>query len=800
MKKLLSVAFLLYCSITLAQNTGQVSGTVRNEMGEPLENVIVRVYNSQIPLVVTNVAGRYTILIPQSEIPVKVSYSLTGYLAFTLTINPADQQAIVHNVTLQSYVQALDEVIILSGVNGIGNLQNIDLNLLQNLPTTSQNFESILKTLPGVSTNNELSAQYTVRGGNFDENLVYINDVEIFRPLLTRSGQQEGLSALNADLASYASFSAGGFRSRYGDKISSVLDVRYGRPDSSSIVVAVGLTGISGAWKALSTDRKSYILIGLRSKLNRNILNNQEVKGSYNSNFHDLQFLAQTELSSKLSLSLLGSYNKSQFELIPEDRETKFSTLTDALQFNINYEGFEQDKYETRMGAVTWLYKSSDKLNFKWISSVFEINEHENFDIQGRYVLNGLAARGGNPGYTIGANRNYGDNRLNVGIYSSEMRMYFQTKKTYIEVGSRFQREQIADQLDEYSRLDSRTSGGLDTSIIVNFVRSDNRIATNRFMGFLESTLSLSQRIKLSAGIRANYSSYTEEILWSPRIGMLFDPLKKQNISYRFSAGIYNQPPFYRELRNMNGSLEPNSRAQRSLQLLSAVDYGFKNSTLKFSTELYYKQLDKLIPYKIEDLKIRYLADQKSSGYAAGIDFSLHGEFVNNMESSFRLSLLKSSENVVEDAYTNANNTVITPGYLRRPTDQRVNFSIFFQDRVLNNPANKVHVNVLYGSALLVGPPQTERYLDVFKIPSYKRIDIGFSKDFVDPSGKRQSTFLKRYFNSLNVYAEIFNVLNIKNTVSYLWIRDTSNNHYAIPNYLTSRQLNIRIIANIKYK
>jgi len=380
------------------------------------------------------------------------------------------------------------------------------------------------------------------------------------------------------------------------------------------------------------------------------------------------------------------------------------------------------------------------------------------------------------------------------------VRTYFQTKRSYLELGARFQRDETADNLNEYSLNEFKTSGNRDTLVFSNLANADNKLNINRFMGFLENTYELLPKFKLHAGIRVNYNSYTREFLISPRIGMSFRPGPIDNLSIRFSAGVYDQPPFYRELQNLNGSLNPDRKAQRSLQFLAGADYRFKNSPLKFTSELYYKKLNKLIPYKIEDLKIRYLGNQQSRGYTTGIDFNLNGEFVNGMESFFRLSLMETKEDIAGDSYLTKDRVLVKPGYLRRPTDQRVNFSIFFQDRLQDNPSYKVHVNLLYGSPLIAGPPQTERYADVFKIPSYKRIDIGFSKDFIDPESKNKSGFFQRYFSSVNAYAEIFNILNINNTVSYLWIRDGNNNQYAIPNYLTSRQFNFRIVANIKYK
>ena len=787
---------LFWVSIGLAQTNVFVAGTVKNEQGELLSGVSVHVYDTK-NITSTNSNGRYSILAYTGS--VKISFSFAGYFSETLTLDLQNIQIFNQDIVLHRYSQSLEEVIIESGINGTGNIKDVDSRLVKFIPSVSGNFETMIKTLPGVSPNNELSSQYSVRGGNFDENLVYVNDVEIYRPVLIHNGQQEGLSFINPDLVTRSSFSAGGFQARYGDKLSSVLDVRYSRPDSAATIVSAGLTGLSATVKTISRDNKTYFLFGMRDKINRNILKKQDVKGSYNSHFYDLQFLAKKDISPKFSLSMLGDYNTGNLSLIPATRETKFGTIDKSLNFNVNYEGRELDHNETLMGALTLLYKYSEKFNIKWINSVFDIRERENYNVTGRYVLefpDSVSA----PGYTMGSHLNFGNNRLNTQIYSTELRTYFQTKRSYLELGARYQNDEVNESVNEYSKIDSKNQANQDTSILINPAHAINGISVDRFMGFIENTFALFPKFKLYAGMRVNYNTYTKEMLLSPRIGMYVRSERIENLTYRLSAGVYDQPPFYREFQNPDGSLSSGKKSQHSLQFLAGTDYAFNNSPLTLTSELYYKKLSKLVPYKIEDLKIRHLADQQSKGYAYGADFSLNGEFVNGMKSFFRLSLMKTSEDVSGDSYISKDNVLIQPGYLRRPTDQRVNFSIFFQDRLMEDPSYKVHVNILYGSALVAGPPQTERYADIYKIPSYKRMDIGFSKDFLDNGIKKSSGFFNRCFSSFTATAELFNILNIDNTVSYLWIRDANSNQYAVPNYLTSRQLNIRISANIKYK
>jgi outer membrane receptor protein involved in Fe transport len=339
---------------------------------------------------------------------------------------------------------------------------------------------------------------------------------------------------------------------------------------------------------------------------------------------------------------------------------------------------------------------------------------------------------------------------------------------------------------------------------LTDVVSATNHVTTNRVTAFIQNSMQLTPRFSLTGGLRANYSSYSKEFLLSPRLNLAYDPKRENELLIRVSAGAYHQQPFYKEFRRLDGSLNQDVKAQRSWHFLSGLDYSFDGlgTRLHFSSEVYYKYLSHLTPYKIENLRIRYLADQQSKGYATGIDFNIAGRFVRDLESSFRLSFMKTAEDIEGDFYLEndgqGNLARIEPAYLNRPSDQRVNFSAFFQDRLLNSPSYKVHLTMLYGGAMPVGPPGTARYRDVFKIPAYKRVDVGFSKDFMERKNKQDTGFFSRYFESLLVYAEIFNMLNINNTVSYLWIKDVNNNQYAVPNYLTGRQFNFRIIAKMR--
>ena len=804
------LVFLLLAGVVSvrAQQLISLSGKVQNEQGQALENVTVRVQGESL-VTVTNKSGNFKFRLPGKPV-FTVSFSLTGYLPQVIKISTEGQDKTFKFVTLKRDIKELQQVEIASGTKRRVGMTRINGGLLESLPSVSGNFESILKTLPGVSSNNELSSQYSVRGGNFDENLVYINDIEIYRPLLVRNGQQEGLSFINPEMVSQANFAAGGFEARYGDKLSSVLDIRYNRPDSAGLVISGGLLGASATLKM--PGKTNHLLLGIRSKTNQSILKNQPVVGSYQPRFYDAQGLFQQDFGRKLSLSVFGDYNFSSFTLIPESRETMFGTINQQFRLKVDYEGQERDRYEAVTGALTLAYKPHSDFYFKWITSAFNISEQEHFDIDGSYIFDELETEYSNANFGnvrahrgIGSELNYGRNRLNAQIYSSELRSYWQKDKSYLEAGLRLQYNRIEDKLNEYSVIDSAgytlpySSGPL---LVTGLTNSFNNLTSRIATAFVQDTYTFSPEVSVCAGLRSNYNSTTGQLLLSPRFSLLYRHSSKT--SYTLALGSYNQPPFYRELRNFNGELNPEARAQRSIHFLAGSDhfFGGLGTKLKFSTEFYFKKLNELVPYKLENLRVRYFSDQHAKGYAAGADFSLNGEFVKGLESSFRLSLMKTAEDIAGDVELRkddaGNLSRIEPGYLKRPTDQRVNFSAFFQDRLFNSPTYKVHLTLLYGSSLPSGPPNSPRYADDFKIPSYKRVDLGFSKNFLEGATGKKLRPLGKYFDSLIAYAEVFNLLNINNTVSFLWIKDVNNNHFAIPNYLTSRQISFKIIAKIK--
>ncbi|MEJ7694731.1 TonB-dependent receptor [Daejeonella sp.] len=800
--------FLIFTFLTsfnvLGQDVSSIRGTVRSSKGEILSGVTVQVKGSKY-ITQTDREGVY--LINPVPLNITLSFSRLGYKTITLELGLLASRENVQDVELNPEVQSLDEINITEKFSG-SNFKIMETEKFSAYPSTSGSFESLIKNMPGVSANNELSSQYSVRGGNFDENLLYLNDIEIFRPLSVSKGQQESLGFVNPDMATSVRFSAGGFEARYGDKLSSVLDVRYSRPDSLSLEASASFLGTSVTLKV--PFKSSYILAGVRNKKNQDLLERQNLAGNYKSKFSDYQLLYKQDITPRFNLSLFGNYNKGELDVVPGQRETEFGTSDEVLKLFVNYDGVETTKFESAMGAVTFAYNFSNTSSVKWISSLTGINESENTDLLGWYTFDeraGLGPKKGGNRLGQGSQYDFVNNRLKTLVYNSELRIYKQYRKSFLEMGVRVQRDRIRDKVEEYIGLDSTAYSRPPSAswTYSDIITEQNEINIGRINGFFQNTFSVSPYITFAAGVRANFNSFTDELLISPRLSFMYYPDNNDGLLLRFSAGAYSQAPYYRELRNFNGSLNPNSRSQHSYQLLSGLDRKFDGlgTRLKFTSEIYYKFLTRLTPYKTEDLKVRYFSDQLSKGYAAGVDLSLSGNFAKELESTFRLSFMKTEEDIKDDWYiipgaTGMPNTIIEPGYLRRPSDQRVNLGILFQDRLLQNPTYKVHLNLLFASSLPTGPPGSQRYEDVFKIPAYKRVDIGFSKDFADPDSKRIAPFVKKYFQSLSAHAEIFNLLNNKNTASYLWLKDVSTVQYAVPNYLTFRKFNFRIIAKLK--
>ena len=816
------ILFFLSIVICSYSQNATVTGTISDQDGTPLELVNVTIFG-QAGGTSTNTYGKYEILVPvNAEVEITASY--IGYFRVSETVTLNENEIRVLNFILKPESQTLPNVVIEDKQIRHSTLERIDPKNVKVIPSVTGSVESMIKTLPGVSSNNELSSQYSVRGGNFDENLVYVNDVEIYRPFLVSSGQQEGLSFLNPNLVSTISFSAGGFDAKYGDKMSSVLDITYKRPDEFGASADISLLGASAHVEGTSADKKFSYLLGVRQKSNQYILNGLETKGDYKPVFTDVQGILSYKLSPKWDVSLLGNYSRNKYNFVPTVRETDFGTITEAYRLTIYFDGQEIDSYVNGMGAITATYSPSDDLKLKFIASAYTSVESETYDLQGQYWIglleNDLGASDEefdqvNQTVGVGTFLEHARNYLSTTVASFQHRGTKVTDFHTFSWGVNLQHEIIVDELSEWALIDSSdytqphpmdSIGYVDPMaqpfnalVMDEFVRSSNNISSNRFTGFVQDSWEIfdngESHMALTYGVRAHYWDFNKEFLLSPRATLSYKPNWEKDIVLRFSSGLYYQPPFYREMRDFNGVVNPNIQAQKSIHFVAGSDWNFLawGRPFKFISEVYYKHLDNLIPYKVDNVRIRYYADNIAHGYSTGIDFKVLGEFVKGVDSWITMSVLKTAEDIEGDFYIDDNGEKVEVGYIPRPTDQRVNFSIFFQDYLPKNPTWKMQLNLLFGSGLPFGPSKSERSQDTLRMSPYRRVDIGFSKQIKSSTGFYKNRFFAA-FDEIWVTAEVLNLLQISNTISYLWVSDVSGQQWAVPNYLTPRQLNVKLI------
>jgi len=739
--------------------------------------------------------------------------SAVGYINKKINVSTISGKGKTVNIILKSYSKELKEVKVYGSRKRQPGFLKIELKDFHVLPNTSGNIESILKTMPGVSSSNELSSQYSVRGGNFDENLVYVNDIEIYRPFFVRSGKQEGLSFVNPDMVSSIQFSAGGFDASYGDKMASVLDIRYRKPTEFSGSFSFSLLGGSAHIEDRSVNKKFTYITGFRYKSNQYLLNTFDTKGDYKPSFTDLQTYLNYELSEKWNIGFLGNFAMNSYKFVPENRRTSFGTVKDAVQLFLVYNGREVDRFNTINGAVSANYRPNDKIEIKNIFSAFNTNEQETFDIEGFYSLNALDREIGSENLGdsimnigIGHFIDHARNNLNATVLSISQKGQYKSGNNILEWGLKIKREIINDQIREWKLVDSAGFSLPYSDEEVDLAESktaNNRLSSNRYTSYLQHNGLYSigtTAIQVIGGLRFHYWDMNSQFLISPRVIIRMEPAWLKNWRFHLSTGVYYQPPFYKELRTPDGSINRDIEAQKSVHYVAGSEYNFTawERPFLFTTEVYYKKLDKLIPYFIDNVRIDYVGQNIANGSVTGIDLKINGEFVDNAESWASLSIMQARENIENDSYFNENGETIYPGSYPRPTDQLLNFSLFFQDYFPGNPTYRVHLIMHYGTGLPTKPSTTERFDQYFRMPSYRRVDIGFSKTFsaMDNSGLMSGVF--RHLETIRIGAEIFNLLDINNTVSYIWIRTVNNldnvsNRFAVPNYLTSRRINLRV-------
>lgn len=823
--KFTSLVLLLACFFPLklgAQNAA-VYGNIRNEINSPLPSVSIRISSEEGQVKFSDADGNYEIPIPTDK-EITLTFSSVGYENFSKKINLKPGQRYPLYVIMISQTYVIDSITIEDKeIRDQASMIKIDPKKFEALPSTTGGVEAMLKVL-GAASNNELSSQYSVRGGNYDENLVYVNDFEIYRPQLTSSGQQEGLSFINSDLVSSLLFSAGGFPAKYGDKMSSVLDITYKKPVKFGGIASISLLGGSLSLEGASKNKRFTFLFGARYKTNQYLLNSLETTGDYKPSFGDIQANFTYEVSEKVSLEALGNYSRNLYNFVPEDRVTTFGTIQQTLRLTVYFDGQELDRYDNSMGGISLTFKPAKNLRLKFLASVYGDQENETFDVIGEYFLGEVGNNLGNSsfGQTLyyigtGTDHQWGRDYLTANVLKFAHKGTYLKNHHFLLWGFDINHEHINDKLSEWNRVDSAgytLPYSTSEIFLQNVIRTGYDFSSMRYSAYLQDSWTLNEirNFTLTYGARINYWDFNNQFLVSPRVELSYQPLWKRDIVFRAAVGVYDQPPFYRELRDLEGNLHPDVLAQRSVHYVVGSDYNFKmwDRPFKFVSELYYKQIYDLNPYELDNVRIRYFGENDAKGYAAGIDLRLNGEIVKDAESWVSLSLLSTKENLLNDfsyeidtSFLNddhsefkLDSTIVYPGYIPRPTDQFLNFGMFFQDYIPGNENFKVHLNFLFGTGLPTGPPDHVRARDTLRLAPYRRVDIGFSALLLNgKKPKIQQSKVWHNFESIWLSLEVFNLLGVSNEISYTWVKDINNTVYAVPNYLTGRRINLRLMV-----
>ena len=796
--RLLIIFLLLVPNLYVAgqSSNATLKGIITDQDGKPLDMVNIALKDYALGTS-SKRDGTFTLRVPAQKNIVIIFTSL-GYSPVADSIFAKAEEIITLKITMLESDLKLAEITISQNRREGGNVTRIDPKMLDQIAGSSTGaVESLIKTLPGVSSNNELSSQYTVRGGNFDENMVYINDIEVYRPMLVRAGQQEGMSIINSDMVSTIEFSAGGFDSKYEDKMSSVLDIKYRKPNDFSGSATASLLGATAHIEDVAFNGKLAHISGIRYKTNKYLLGSLDEQGEYDPEFLDFQTYITWSFTNNWDLSFLGNIAQNQYNFIPETRQTTFGTWDAPLNTTIYFDGREMDDFQTYLGAFSANFHPNNALNLKFIASAYYATERVTYDILGDYYLNQLerdmsSEEFGDSILNLGTGSfiNHARNYLNSTVYNFSHRGAYNSENHLINWGIKFQHEAFENKINEWIFRDS-TGYSIpysDTEVKLYYtLNSKNSISSNRFTGFIQDTWSVpisKGDFYINGGVRFNYWDFNNEMLISPRATFNYYPDWKNKISFRLSAGMYYQTPFFKELLFTDGTINYNTRAQRSYQVVAGSDLIFTawDRPFRFTSEAYYKYMNRLIPYQVDNVRIQYLPEQEAIGYATGVDMKINGEFVSGVQSWASLSFLSTREDIFMDGH----------GYIPRPSDQWMNFSLFFQDYLPGNPTYKMQLSGFYGAGLPTGPPDGERYQSVFRMPPYRRIDLGFSKVFISQAKPVNRNFL-RHITDLWLSLEVFNLLNINNTISYYWVSSLQGDQFAVPNYLTGRKINLKL-------
>ncbi|MGY8920991.1 MAG: TonB-dependent receptor [Flavobacteriales bacterium] len=813
--KLLLLFSILYSSALWAQKA-TVRGVILDVFDEPIPSVNITFGNTGA---ISDLDGYYLIEITANE-DVQITYSHIGHKNVQATLNLSNNEDYELNPVMKTDIEQIATVVISGRENKrVEGITTLSPEAIRRMPSAISGVTSLLTSLPGINSNNELSTQYAVRGGNYDENLVYVNEIEVYRPFLIRSGQQEGLSFVNDDLTSSVDFSAGGFQAKFGDKLSSVLDITYRKPTEVQASLDASLLGVSVSAGDISNDGKFTGIVGLRYRDNSLFVNAKETQTNFKPTFLDAQTYLSYKFNNKLEIGFLGNVAINKYSYKPLTRQTNFGTLADPVALLVFYEGQEEDKYDTYFGALKATYVASQNYTAKFIGSIYQTQEQEYFDILAQYRLGEVDTSIGSENLGdvtfsegIGSQLTHARNNLDALIVNLEHKGNATIGENEIEYGVKFTHEDIRDRVQEYEIIDSAgfsirpplvDFANLQpyepfTSDIVPYtnIRAQNDVQINRLSGYgqwSKRTTIGSSDLWLNAGVRAHNWTVsgqdiqsTTQTVFSPRGQVSLKPNWDRDMLFRLSGGVYHQPPFYRELRDSTGTVRPGVKAQKSIHIVLGNDYSFNlwDRPFTLNSEVYYKKLTNVNPYTLDNVRIRYRASNNAVAYAYGLDLRLAGEFVPGTESWISLGYLKTEENIDDK------------GYIFRPTDQRLKIGMLFQDYVKVVPNLKGYLNLQYNTGLPGGSPS---YADPYnfqeRLPDYKRVDLGVSYVLIDATRPKEEGVFK-YFKELTLGAEIFNIFDVQNSISNTFVRDVYTKvQYSIPNYLSPRVFNVRLTA-----
>ena len=798
--------------------TAVIRGVILDEINNPIEDVNIKASTGEGTA--TNQNGFYELRIP-SDAEVTIEFTHLGHKRIVQKFNLKNGQEIEYNPVMKVEAEQIAEVVISTNTRqNEDGVVTIAPKTLRTIKGAQPGIENILKTLPGVNISNELSTQYSVRGGNFDENLVYVNEIEVYRPFLIRSGNQEGLSFVNTDLVSNVDFSAGGFQAKYGDKLSSVLDITYRNPVAFGVRADLSLLGGSVAAETVSKNGKFSGIAGIRYRDNSLILNNLETEGNVEPVFADAQTYLTYRFSDKFHLNFLGNISLNRYNFQPENRQTNFGTLQEPVALLVFYDGNEEDEYQTYFGALKANYFVNDDLTLKFIGSAYHTLEQEYFDIFAQYRLGEVNTNIGDENLGevefsegIGSQLTHARNDLDAFIINAEHRGDYKIdEESTVEWSVKYTHEDIRDRLVEYEIIDSAGFSIRPPNFSIpnlqpyepyegpltafEDIRALNRVKIDRMQAFAQyskRTEWKNNEVFFNAGVRMhnwtvsgeNLESSTQTV-FSPRMQLAIKPDWEKDMLFRVAGGLYYQPPFYRELRDSSGVVQPNVKAQKSFHVVLGNEYSFKiwDRPFKLVTEAYYKGLSNVNTYTVENVRIRYRAENNAKAYAYGLDMRLNGEFVPGTESWFSFGYLKTEENIDNR------------GYIARPTDQRLKFGALFQDYVPNMPNLKMYLNLVYNTGVPGGSPSyADPYDFQIRLRDYRRADLGIQLELVNPTKTYKANW-KKTFRELSLGFEIYNMFNNQNSITNTWVRDVyTKRQFAIPNYLTPRVFNLRLSA-----